>query len=670
MRGFHYARGRYGLLARLPALLLVSLLLTTIPTATAELAESATTLNLTCHSTTSCTLENSEVGIDVMSRQESGASPLTPVTVRLEFIMTPEQKSLSLLPTTIEELVIDLSIDEDSTGTTLPDLHIEFWAGPSSNSWTLDGGSPFSPKLGPYILRDADLDLSRGRLLRGGDEVGMIVSFEIDQPVTWRIKLAGESRIVIPVEWSVDIAATNVDEPSSAGSPVELADVESLSRGALLDADQDCFRFTLQDDLRGMTIIIHWTTVPLEIEQPHTPPELVREGGKTPRNPSVKTTYEAGKVISEIHYQDPPDGTYLACWSGQNNHFQSYSWFARLTHRGMGSASPTQFSGDATWLAGQAYVGDTEGSVGVVASHIFTLVIGMLGTAAVIFGYAMPSNFVWSKKLLLPISLVILIIGGIASPVWGLTGEAPQVGELTLDELIEHRLGAVDDADDSVGATDWSGLFGLKSGANLRLRMHVDGAHPTDDGRWQVHTEELSDLRLDDYIFGYLSDHPMSDAEEIRFILRAGRSLTLDLLMLEALLVVEERPEGELLHIDWKMESSAAAGSPTEPIWSTRPDAVSSSEWSKLQDELYPELLTISYCDCGTDGMEVSWRPSGTFDSDSLATDSQIGIADGIVGNELLWLAVGFALIILTGGNEYHRHRRAEKLAERILRQD
>lgn len=659
---------RYHLTSTLSVLFLSVLLVAMLPIGSGEVSQTTTTLNLTCHSASTCTLDNSGVGLETMSRQESGASPLSPVTVRLEFIMSPDQSSLALLPETIDQLVIDLAIDEDSSGTTLPDIDVEFWAGPSSNSWTLEGGSPFSPKLGAYVLTDAELDLSRGRLVRPGDGVGMTVTFEIDQPVTWRLSLAGDSYITIPVEWSVDIAATNIDEPSSAGSPVELADVETLSRGALLDADQDCFRFSLPAEIRGMTIIVHWTTVPLEIEQPHTPPELIREGGMTPKNPSVKTTYEAGKTISEVHYSDPPEGSYLACWSGQNNHFQAYSWFARLTHQGMGSSSPTEFSGDATWLSGQAYVGDANGAVGVSGSHLFTLVIGVLGTAAVFFGMALPSNFVWSKKALLPLALVILIIGGIASPVVGLSGEAARAGELTLDEVIEQRLAVVETADEYVeGVPAVGAFFGLESGEKLLMRLHVTGAHPTGDGRWQVHTEELSDIRLDNYIFGYLRDNPMGAGEEVRFILQAGRTLTLDLLMLEALLVVDERPEGELLHIDWTMKNSGAAGSATEPIWSTRPDVVSSAEWATLQEELYPELLTISYCDCGTDGMEVTWRSSKRYDSDSLASDTQLSIADGLVANEHLWMAAAFTILILTGANEYRRFKSAGKLASRYL---
>lgn len=632
----------------------------------AELSTTTSTLNMVCLSESSCLLDNSEVGVEMMSKQESSASPLSPVTVTLDFIMNPAQSHLAMLPNMIDELVIDLKIMEDNSGISAPDILVEFWAGPSTNEWTLEGGSPTSPKLGNYILEDAELELSRGRLIRPGEGVGLSISFEIDQPVTWQLSLRGDSRILVPIEWSADVSALNIDEPSSASNPVQISDPEELSRGALLDADQDCFKFQLPDHLRAVTIIVYWTSVPLEIEQPHIPPELIREGGKTPKNPAVKTTYEAGEQITEIMYSEPPEGEYLACWSGKHNHFQAYSWFARMSHEGLGSASPTEFSGDANWLSGEAYVGSTNSVSKVSGSHGLTLTIGLIAIAAAFLGFALPSNNPWSKKYLLPVALLLLIIGGVASPIWGMTGEAPLPDELSLDEAMAVRMQSLDDAGSSESsAASAAGFFGLASGESLDLRMHVTGAHPTGDGRWQIHTEEMADIRLDSYVFGWVSDHPMESDDEIRFILQAGRSLTLDLLMLEALLVVDEKPEGKLIHISWTMTTTEPAGSATEPIWSTRPNSISSERWKTLQEDLYPDLLTISYCDCGVDGMEVSWRPSDRLDANSIPSTQGISIAEGIVSNEPYWLAGGIGLILFAGGIEYYRARAAENLAKK-----
>ncbi|MBO57909.1 MAG: hypothetical protein CMA77_02810 [Euryarchaeota archaeon] len=629
----------------------------------AELSQTTTTLNLSCLSESSCLLDNSESGIEVMSRQESSASPLSPKIIKIEFIMNPSQSHLALLPNMIDELVVDLRIQEDNAGINSPDIIVEFWAGRSSNTWTLEGGSPTSPKLGDYRLEDGELDLSQGRLVRPGDAVGLSLSFEIDQPITWELHLRGNSRIIVPIEWSADIAAENVDEPSSAGNPVQISDVETLTKGALLDADQDCFKFQLPEHLRSMTIIVYWTSVPIEIEQPHTPPELIREGGKTPKNPAVKTTFEAGEQITEIHYEDPLEGSYLACWSGKNNHFQSYSWFAKLTLEGLGSSSPSEFSGDANWLAGEAYVGNVEDTSATIGSNALTLMVGLLGTAVAFSGFALPIRNIWLKKYLLPVALLILILGGIASPVWGLTDEAPLTGEMTLDEAMSFRMQTIEDGVNSeTAASAASNFFGVEPGDTLSIRLHVTEAHPTGDGRWQVHTEELANIRIDSYVFGWIADHPMGEDEEIRFILQSGRALTLDLLMLESLLVVDNKPEGELLHVKWKMTNTEPAGSATEPIWSSRPDSISAEDWSKLQTELYPQLLTISYCDCGIDGMEISWRSSDKFNKNSIPNVEGISIADGFLSNEYMWLAGGIGLILMGGAIEYSSIKKEEEV--------
>ena len=213
-------------LALLSALLMVGMIPADVG---AELGVGDTTLNLTCLSSSSCLLDNDAIGVDKMSRQESSASPASPVTVSIEFLMNPEQVQLTLLPPTIDELVIDLQIQEEIGGVNSPEILVDFWLGPSTNQWTLDGGSLSSPRLGAYRLLDAELDLSRGRLLRPGDSVGMRISFEIDQPVTWELYLRGDSRITLPIEWSADVASATSAGPSSAGEPVELADVEELA---------------------------------------------------------------------------------------------------------------------------------------------------------------------------------------------------------------------------------------------------------------------------------------------------------------------------------------------------------------------------------------------------------------------------------------------------------
>ena len=662
-------RTRAGRIARLVLMCAMLGLLLPAPVAEAELGVGEATLNLTCLSESSCLLDNEATGLDSISRQESAATPLNPVVVRLEFQMAPDQRQMSLLPPTLDELVIDLIVREDVGGLVAPDIVVDLRLGPSQNQWTIPADTTLTQQQGRYHIENEELNLDRGRLLRPGNPVSLTLSFEIDQPVTWELRLRSDSWLTLPVEWSADVDSANIDEPSSAGNPVELEMVEQIQQGALLDADQDCYTFPIEDNVEALTLHVSWKSVPLEIEQPHTPPDLIREGGNSPRNPAVKTSYEGGETVSEIRYDEPPKGEYLACWTGLSNHFQAYSWFGRLSYEGIGSTSPSDFSGDANWISGQAQVGSSDEFQQFGGAGVFTLLLALLGTGAGISGLAFASNNRWSKRVLIPLALVLLVVGGIASPIWAMTDEAPRAREVLLDDLIEARLAGIERAGlDGGHAAAVSGMFGVKPGENLRLRLHVVGAHPTDDGRWQVHVEELEQVRLDNYVFGYLKDNPMTDIDKVRFILAAGRLLTLDLLMLEALLIVDEPPEGELLHIDWSMAAANGAGTAADPVWTSRPDSISLTDWTRLQNDLYPILLTISYCDCGIDGMEVSYMGNSRLDAGSVPSSEGIEVADGFVAKEGMWVTGGILLLLAAGGIEWYRLRQTQELSEKMFR--
>ncbi len=662
-------RARYGRNARNALMCALLVLLLPAPVTQAELGVGEATLNLTCLTESSCLLGNEATGLDSISRQESSASPVNPVIVRLEFPMAPDQRQMSLLPPTLDELVIDLIVREDVGGLSTPDIVVDLRLGPSQNQWTISADTTLPQQQGRYHIENEELNLDRGRLLRPGNPVSLTLSFEIDQPVTWELHLRSNSWLTLPVEWSADVDSANIDEPSSAGDPVELDMVEQIQQGALLDADQDCYKFPIEDHVDALTLHVSWKSVPLEIEQPHTPPDLIRDGGNSPRNPAVKTTYEGGETVSEIRYEEPREGEYLVCWTGLSNHFQAYSWFGRLSYEGIGSTSPSDFTGDANWISGQAHIGSSDEFQQSEGAGVFTLLLALLGTGAAISGLAFASNNRWSKRVLIPLALALLVVGGIASPVWAMTDEAPRANEVLLDDLIEARLAGIEAAGlDGGHAAAVSGMFGIKPGEHLRLRLHVIGAHPTDDGRWQVHVEELEQVRLDNHVFGYLNQYPMTDIDEVRFILAAGRLLTLDLLMLEALLIVDEPPAGELLHIDWNMAAANGAGTAAEPVWTSRPDSISLTDWTRLQNDLYPILLTISYCDCGIDGMEISYMGNNRLGAGSVPDSEGIDIADGFVPMEGMWVTGGILLLLAAGGIEWYRMRVTQELTDKMFR--
>ena len=231
-------------------------------------------LNLVC-SDDNCSLFGDAVGDLKITNEERDANPAQPVNVELEFPMRPEQISVSLLPNTIEHLIIDFRILEDGAGITRPEIQVELEIGPSINSWTM---SPPSANLGaqtPYILEGEELDLSQGRILSPSDSVTLRLSFEINQPITWELYLAGNSELKIPIEWSINSAQENIDEPTSLTEPRSISLIGTTTFGGLMSSDVDCFKFDVDEQLESLTVTIEWDQTPVEVEQSHSTPDFI-----------------------------------------------------------------------------------------------------------------------------------------------------------------------------------------------------------------------------------------------------------------------------------------------------------------------------------------------------------------------------------------------------------
>ena len=168
-------------------------------------------------------------------------------------------------------------------------------------------------------------------------------------------------------------------------------------------------------------------------------------------------------------------------------------------------------------------------------------------------------------------------------------------------------------------------------------------------------------------VFGKLNDGRLSEANEIRFILRAGRLLTLDLLLLEALLIVDEEPRGNVLHIDWEMVSDRGLGSVSAPAWISRPDSVSADEWKQVTEAIKPELFSVSFCDCGIDAMELSIRPRAVY-ANSLITPGGIESSNGLIPYDSWVSALGIVVLLCSAFVEKERRQKGMSMAEEFLK--
>ena len=330
-------------------MVLISLL--SSPIVSADLSMENQSLNLVC-SNDVCSLSTQAAGDSVLSGEEREANPAQPVTVVLEFRMSPGQTTVSLLPATIESMEFDLRISEDGLGITRPELYVELILGPSTNAWNIEPPAPGNQE--PYNLQNADLDHSKGRILANGDEVFVRISFDIDQPVTWELYLAGESKIELPIEWSIDAVASNYDEPSSFSEPRSISLIGTNTEGGLMGADVDCFRFDVESQLSSLTVTISWDSAPLEVEQSNVIPEFWDKDGRAESEPEIRTKYEGNLVVNDVRWMEPSEGEHTLCWTGMNERYQTYSFTGSKTIMGVGSTSPEEFTGDATWDTGSS----------------------------------------------------------------------------------------------------------------------------------------------------------------------------------------------------------------------------------------------------------------------------------------------------------------------------
>ena len=640
------------------------------PQVAGDLSTEHQTLNLVC-SNDDCSLSEDAVGDAMLIGEERDANPLQPVTISLEFPMRPDQTSVTLLPGFMESMIIDFRIQEDGTGVTRPDLDVELILGPSTNSWTLSAPSASPGNQNPYVLENEELEITNGRILAPLDEVLLRISFEINQPVTWELHLAGDSNIELPIEWSIDAQAANTDEPTSLTEPRSITLIGATTFGGLMDSDVDCFRFELDEHLSTLTVTISWDATPLEVEQAHIVPELWDEDGDSEDTPEIRTRFEGDIVVNEFRWAEPNSGEHTLCWTGKEDHFQTYSFIGSQSMLGVGSTTPAEFTGEATWDAGTSQVGQVEKSSETDGAGLFTMAVAAIGIFVAIVAYLMPLSSPWLPRFMLPLSMILLLFGGIISPAVSISNESPNPGEMTFDELLEQRLdrvyqGVINDDEGEFGPQWYGGFLGMAPGERLQLMLTIESVHPLGDGRWQIVVEELDGVDLDRWVFGKLNDGRLSTDNEVSFILRSGRLLALDLLLLEALLIVDEEPRGDVLHIDWQMVADSGRGSLSAPAWTSRPDSMSADEWLQVTEAVKPELLSVSFCDCGIDAMELSIRPNILYANDLIAPGG-IQSSNGLIPYDF-WVAwLGLLVLVSAGFVEKERREKGMELAEQVL---
>lgn len=633
-------------------------------------------LYLSCRADNDCVLTPVALGEEQVSDQTS-ANTFQPEVLTFEFVADPPQDHVALLPESLASLVVDFRHQTEAGSFFRPAMEVRLILGQNVNEWNFEASVLPEPTSTPYALEDESLDLDEGRVLWTDEPVRLIITVTLDRPGSWELRMRGASSLVLDVPWSIDAEEANTDEPSSASQPL-VTSFEDIHRGALVGADHDCWSFEVETH-EVLRLQVEWELVPIEVEQPHPIPDLITAEGRLSPTPDVLVDDDGDSVKITYRWRALPIGDYTLCMHGSPDKVQPYAWSGVFGYESMGPTDPSGFASASYYPQGAAILGD-ESNPYVLHGQGFGLLILSVLTLVVFVVFALRPTTSYGLRfgMFIP-GVLMLMVGGILHPLWAMADEVQHDDELVLDDLIDMRLQQLWDVSaegvpEQTLSTHTGATWGMLDGEQLKLKLTVEEAIPLEDGRWQLVVPELESLRLDEAIFGQVatgqSQQPqqgMLESQTVRFILLAGRSLLLDLLILEALLVVEDVPESSVFHIDTTMVDTQAAGSFAAPAWSTRPSSISNSDWVRLQGSLFPERISISLCDCDLDLLDVTFLPSNGFDESDVPPQWGIRNADGLLPYASLLMWSGMFLGIAATSIEVRRFQHAQRVAAQYM---
>lgn len=656
--------------------IIVILLLSIIPPSQASLTDGQNggTLFFSCVSDDECLLTPVATGEETITGSVQ-ANPVSTETVALEFDMFPEQTELALLPDVLDELVIDLRVQGDVLGLYRPQIDVRIIIGTSVTNLESDESTTPNGNVEPYQWTNEPLNLDQGRLLWPDEPVRIRVTFTLDRPSTWEFHLREASFIDLDITWSDNIAAKNVDEPTSALQPKPTS-LDEVHRGALVDIEDDCWSFNVQEH-EILRILIQWEDVPLELQQSNGVHRLRTSNGLQVASPEVVTKSEDDTVLTTYRWRALDPGDYVFCLKGQTDRYQPYLWSGLYAVESSGPTDSSEFSGKVVYEAN--YFDFSTGIETEIEPHSGLILLpSIIALAFFMMDIKRKSTSTGTRfGVFLPICFVLLM-SGVVSPLWAMAEEVQNTDEWTFDQLLEERVQQLWDVSspatpqatmiEHVGAT-----WGVRDGEQLQLWLEIEEAYQREDGKWQLIIADFDEIRLDRLIFNQISEARQGtmtdglDEHIVQFSIIATRALLLDLMILEALLVVEEEPTSSIHHIDTMMVDTSSFGSTTSPTWATRPVDIEDSKWKRLQSSIYPDRITVSLCDCALDLLDLQVTYSSQFNENDSPEFTALQQANGIIPYSAIVAITCIILGAIIMQRELRRRNAAKKLAESFV---
>ena len=136
----------------------------------------------------------------------------------------------------------------------------------------------------------------------------------------------------------------------------------------------------------------------------------------------------------------------------------------------------------------------------------------------------------------------------------------------------------------------------------------------------------------------------------------------LDMIMLQALLVVDELPDSNIVHLDVEMVASPALGGVQNPAWATRPSSITENQWRVMQDILNPEKMAVTILDDDIDALHILVMHDTFIPHSNLVTVEGVNPVSTLVPHQYLWVICGLGLAVGAIILESKRRRKAKEL--------
>jgi hypothetical protein len=137
--------------------------------------------------------------------------------------------------------------------------------------------------------------------------------------------------------------------------------------------------------------------------------------------------------------------------------------------------------------------------------------------------------------------------------------------------------------------------------------------------------------------------------------------------MLESLLIVADLPDSSIVHLDFEMVKTEAAGPSTAPIWATRPSDISESDWTVFQRALYPLKRVFSLCDCALDLLQTDILFGDPPRFTETPSSSGVEPVNGLIESFRMIFILGVMTSIAAIALERRRRRTARNLFQEIV---